>query len=358
MLPPPCSPRWTARSQRKQPRSTRAPTRRKPPHRSPRAQVHHQHRKAEPARRSHSHPWQRHKRLQANSEVSLPLELGTTLDTLARPLQLEACGPSPGWLRERPAAWVRKRTLTSRFQPDATPTKTSPTQATTISGGLPCPNTEAPEQVGVAPPARAPRSPHQTRGPAASPATNAACPGDHHLWRPPPRRRRGTGAAGRTSGASSEEPTTSATETRGREDVRAAKATSAARTTDVAIGGDPITIMKREVTFEEAPGSMSKCTAKSSREFGIRPMVRQVQTRLRPTPPSPVRFASSWPTDHRITRSNSLAARSFERRSERRVPYPSPSPTVTPRREAVRRPPSDETLGPARRHLCATPRRA
>jgi hypothetical protein len=81
-------------------------------------------------------------------------------------------------------------------------------------------------------------------------------------------------------------------------------ATSAARTTGVATGGDPVTIMKRESPSRKHLAYMSKCTAcVVAREVDIGPMIRQVQTRRRRTPPLPVKLASDWPPNHRSTRS-------------------------------------------------------
>jgi hypothetical protein len=83
---------------------------------------------------------------------------------------------------------------------------------------------------------------------------NAACPGDRRgaaTSVPTPKRRAGWTGVGiglRRTLTSAAQP----------EDERVFvphNATSAARTTGVATGGNPVAIMKREVTFEEAPGS-------------------------------------------------------------------------------------------------------
>jgi hypothetical protein len=56
-------------------------------------------------------------------------------------------------------------------------------------------------------------------------------------------------------------------------------AASAARSTDVTTGGDPVTMMRRKVAFEEALGSNVQVHRLFvAREVDIGPMARQVQT--------------------------------------------------------------------------------
>lgn len=159
---------------------------------------------------------------------------------------------------------VRKRTLTNRVQPDheilrnvARPGAHRKEDTTTPApkrwGGW----------TGVA--ARAPRSRHQTREPAASSATTSPALATAVKQLPPPRHVLGATAAGLASGSSSEEPSPAPRHPRTRR-------FRAAQTQPARLAFHPCCHWRRsrhhherEVTFEDAPGSMSKCTALSSR---------------------------------------------------------------------------------------------
>lgn len=176
---------------------------------------------------------------------------------LARPRRLEAFGPSPERLCER----------MSRSGPQKDPSRPQPTRrepgvdvanrAPTVkrmpplqhrsaeadgrqrgsSSEEPAPNTEPATGVATAPPTRAPA-----------------------VRRTPPPRRRGASPAGPASGSSSEEPAPSPRHPRTRENPH--------RTNVELHDSCPRCChrwrsrhLPREVTFEVAPGSVSKCTA-------------------------------------------------------------------------------------------------
>lgn len=99
-------------------------------------------------------------------------------------------------------------------------------------------------------------------------------------------------------------------------------ATSAARTTGVTTGGDPVT-MKREVAFEEAPGSNVQVHRLFvAREVDIGPMARQVPTRRPRAPPSPALPVFGWspqPQDHTLQIAHSPLGRAVTARTSSRV---------------------------------------
>lgn len=183
------------------------------------------------------------------------------------------------------------------------------------------------------------RAPRQRRLPVATTAK-----------RSPPLRHRSAGADGLTSGSSSEEPSPAPRSPRTRECSYRTTQPSAARTTGVTTGRDPVTIMKREVAFEKAPGSVVQVHRRSSRAG-----IRQVLTGRTRAPPFPAESAFSWSSQPQDLVLQTLAVRSAERKL--RVPFPasSHSPAVPTRLGAVRRPPASEELQPASCHPRATP---
>lgn len=271
MSPPSRDPRWSARSQRNGPDPHAPRLRADALRRNARAQDRNRHRKAEPTRRSFAvrgHGTNDPERARSSlHHPNCPQRRAARSTAPTRGFRL-----LPVRRRERPAAGVRKRTLTNRFQPGASAREAPPTRVTTAKRPPPHRHRSA-EAAGRA-------SWLELRGALAGRGSLQRTKQQRRLPRRPPRsghRRSDTEAPGRLDGRRVRAPKNPHQRriARGRESVRAAKCNQRGSHHRCRHRWRSRHRMRREATFEGAPErSVQVHRQFVAREVNIGPMIR------------------------------------------------------------------------------------